>query len=57
MMIKVEVTYARLFEAMRGFYEVDNDDNVWEIFSQTSDPFDDIVSALKLLNEPDASAG
>lgn len=54
MMIKGEVTYARLFEAMRGFYEVDNDDNVWEIFSQTSDPFDDIVSALKLLNEPES---
>lgn len=56
MMITGEVTYYRLFEAMKAVYEVDNDDSVWEIFSQADDPFDEIVSALKLISEPEKQA-
>lgn len=48
-LIEGEVTYSRLFEALKGLYEVEDDDAVWEIFNQTDDPLEDVVCALKLL--------
>lgn len=48
-LIKGVVTYSRLFEALRGMYEVEDDDAVWEIFNQTDDPIEDVVCALRLL--------
>lgn len=48
-LIKGVVTYSRLFEALKGMYEVEDDDSVWEIFNQTDDPIEDVVCALRLL--------
>lgn len=48
-LIKGVVTYSRLFEALKGMYEVEDDDSVWEIFNQKYDPIEDVVCALRLL--------
>lgn len=48
-LIEGEVTYGRLFDAIKGLYEVEDDDSVWEILNQTDDPLEDVVCALKLL--------
>ncbi|MGE1562181.1 hypothetical protein [Pantoea septica] len=53
-MIKGDVTYSRVFEALKGYYEVEEDDSVWEIINQCDDPIEDIVNAMKLLSEPEA---
>lgn len=55
-LIEGEVTYSRLFEALKGLYEVEDDDAVWEIFNQTDDPLEDVVCALKLLTTKPAVA-
>lgn len=52
--IEGAVTYSRLFDALKGMYEVDDDDSVWEIFSQADDQIEEVVNALKLLSAPPA---
>lgn len=54
LIIEGAVTYSRLFDALKGMYEVDNDDSVWEIFSQADDQIEEVVNALKLLSAPPA---
>lgn len=52
--IEGAVTYSRLFDALKGMYEVDDDDSVWEIFNQADDQIEEVVNALKLLSAPPA---
>jgi len=52
--IEGAVTYSRLFDALKGMYEVDDDDSVWEIFNQADDQLEEVVNALKLLSAPPA---
>ncbi|GEM_PF-2838160 len=52
--IEGTVTYSRLFDALKGMYEVDDDDSVWEIFNQADDQIEEVVNALKLLSAPPA---
>ncbi len=52
--IEGAVTYSRLFDALKAMYEVDDDDSVWEIFSQADDQIEEVVNALKLLSAPPA---
>ncbi|MDU4943964.1 MAG: hypothetical protein E6X23_20965 [Mixta calida] len=54
LIIEGAVTYSRLFDALKGMYEVDDDDSVWEIFSQADDQIEEVVNALKLLSAPPA---
>lgn len=54
LIIEGAVTYSRLFDALKGMYEVDDDDSVWEIFNQADDQIEEVVNALKLLSAPPA---
>ncbi|UKL14860.1 hypothetical protein [Erwinia phage Gungnir39] len=45
--------YAEIFDALKAYYEVDNDDSVWEIFNQADDQIEDIANALKVLGGRD----
>lgn len=42
-------TYAEIFDALKAYYEVDNDDSVWEIFNQSDDQIEEIANALKVM--------
>ncbi|POU43907.1 hypothetical protein C3374_22160 [Pantoea sp. PSNIH4] len=54
LIIEGAVTYSRLFDALKGMYEVDDDDSAWEILNQADDQLEEVVNALKLLSAPPA---
>lgn len=46
-----EINYSVLFDLLKAFYEVEEDDSVWEIFNQADDQIEEIANALKLLSD------
>lgn len=46
-----QINYSVLFDLLKAYYEVEEDDSVWEIFNQADDPIDDVANALKLLQD------
>nr|DAH52795.1 MAG TPA: hypothetical protein [Caudoviricetes sp.] len=46
-----QLNYGVLFDALRAYYEVEDDDSVWEILNQADDPIEEIANALKLLQD------
>lgn len=46
-----QLNYGVLFDALKAYYEVDEDDSVWEIFNQADDQIEEIANALKLLQD------
>ncbi len=43
-----EITYENVFNALKQYYEVEEDDSVWEIINDSDDPIEDIVNAVKI---------
>ncbi|WP_080077379.1 hypothetical protein, partial [Salmonella enterica] len=51
-MMKIsEINYSVIFDALKAYYEVEEDDSVWEIFNQADDQIEEIANALKVLGE------
>ncbi|EOG8295983.1 hypothetical protein ACLIW6_000151 [Salmonella enterica subsp. enterica serovar Bredeney] len=51
-MMKIsEINYSVIFDALKAYYEVEEDDSVWEIFNQADDQIEEITNALKVLGE------
>lgn len=46
-----QLNYGVLFDLLKSYYEVEEDDSVWEIFNQADDPIEEIANALKLLQD------
>lgn len=46
-----EITYENVFNALKQYYEVEEDDSVWEIINDSDDPIEDIVNAVKILGD------
>lgn len=46
-----QLDYGVLLDALKAYYEVDEDDSVWEIFNQADDQIEEIANALKLLQD------
>lgn len=46
-----QLNYGVLFDALKVYYEVDEDDSVWEILNQADDPIEEIANALKLMQD------
>ena len=46
-----QLNYGVLFDTLKAYYEVDEDDSVWEIFNQADDQIEEIANALKLLQD------
>lgn len=46
-----EINYSVIFDALKAYYEVEEDDSVWEIFNQADDQIEEIANALKVLGE------
>lgn len=45
------ITYADIFNALKAYYEVQDDDSVWEVFNQADDQISEIANALKVRGE------
>jgi hypothetical protein len=45
------INYSVIFELLKSYYEVEEDDSVWEILNQADDPIEEIANALKLLQD------
>jgi len=43
------ITYENVFNALKQYYEVEEDDSVWELINDSDDPIEDIVNAIKIL--------
>lgn len=50
-----DINYDVIFEALKAYYEVEEDDSVYEIFNQTDERIEDIAQALKLLGESEGT--
>ncbi|EJJ0532743.1 hypothetical protein NHN54_001962 [Salmonella enterica] len=51
-MMKIsEINYSVIFDALKAYYEVEEDDSVWEIFNQADDQIEEIANALKMFGE------
>lgn len=50
-----DINYGVIFEALKAYYEVEEDDSVYEIFNQTDERIEDIAQALKLLGESEGT--
>lgn len=46
-----QINYGIIFDALKAYYEVEEDDSVWEILNQADDPIEEIANALKVLGE------
>lgn len=46
-----EINYGVIFDALKTYYEVEEDDSVWEILNQADDPIEEIANAMKVLGE------
>lgn len=46
-----EINYLVIFDVFKVYYEVEEDDLVWEIFNQVDDQIEEIVNVLKVLGE------
>ncbi len=45
------ITYENVFNALKQYYGVEEDDSVWEIINDSDDPIEDIVNAIKILGD------
>lgn len=50
-----DINYGVIFKALKAYYEVEEDDSVYEIFNQTESRIEDIAQALKLLGESEGT--
>ncbi|ELZ3649999.1 hypothetical protein ULT26_004293 [Salmonella enterica] len=46
-----QLNYGVLFDTLKAYYEVEDDDSVWEILNQADDIIEEMANALKLLQD------
>lgn len=46
-----QINYSVIFGLLKDYYEVEEDDSVWEILHQADDPIEEIANCLKLLQD------
>ncbi|EIX8205420.1 hypothetical protein MLA71_003392 [Salmonella enterica subsp. enterica serovar Infantis] len=46
-----QLNYGVLFDTLKTYYEVDDDDSVWEILNQADDPIEEMANVIKPLQD------